>query len=107
MYKLDLKKAKDPEIKLPTHAGSQKKQGNSKKKKKSTSASLPMLKFFTVWITTNWKILKEMGIPDHLICLLRNLGAGQETTLRNLHGTDNWFKIGKGIQGCVLSLYLT
>ena len=48
MYKLDLKKAKDPEIKLPTHAGSQKKQGNSKKKKKSTSASLPMLKFFTV-----------------------------------------------------------
>ena len=49
----------------------------------------------TVWITTNWKILKETGIPNHLTCLLRNLYSGQEATVRNFHGTD-WFKIGKG-----------
>ena len=62
-----------------------------------------MPKPLTVWITTNWKILKEMGIPDHLICLLRNLYAGQEATVRTGHGTD-WFQIGKGIcQGCILS----
>jgi len=63
-----------------------------------------MLKPLTVWITTNWKILKEMGIPDHLICLLRNLYAGQEATVRTRHGTMDWFKIGKGVhQGCILS----
>ena len=61
----------------------------------------------TVWITTNWKILKEMGIPDHLTCLLRNLYAGQESTVRAEHGTADWFKIGKGMcQGCALSLCL-
>ena len=60
-------------------------------------------KTFTVWITINWKILKEMGIPDHLTCLLRNLYAGQEATVRTGHGTD-WFQIGKGVhQGCILS----
>ena len=54
-----------------------------------------------------WKILKEMGIPDHLICLLRNLYAGQEATVRNGHGTTDWFQIGKGVhQGCILSPYL-
>ena len=58
----------------------------------------------TVWITTNWKILKELGIPDHLTCLLRNLYAGQEATVRSGHGTMDWFKIGKGIQqSCILS----
>ena len=58
----------------------------------------------TMWITINWKILKEMGIPDHLICLLRNLYAGQEATVRTGHGTTDWFQIGKGIrQGCILS----
>ena len=51
-----------------------------------------------VWITTNWKILKEMGIPDHLTCLLRNLYAGQEVTVRNGHGTTHWFQIGKGVR---------
>ena len=57
----------------------------------------------TVWITINWKTLKEMGIPDHLTCLLRNLYAGQEATVRTGHGTD-WFQIGKGVcQGCILS----
>ena len=58
----------------------------------------------TVWITINWKILKEMGIPDHLTCLLRNLYAGQEATVRTGHGTTDWFQIGKGVrQGCILS----
>ena len=60
-----------------------------------------------VWITTNWKILKELGMPDHLTCLLRNLYAGQEATVRTEHGTIDWFKIGKGIQqSCILSLCL-
>ena len=56
-----------------------------------------------VWITTNWKFLKEMGIPDHLTCLLRNLYAGQEATVKTGHGTTGWFQIGKGVhQGCIL-----
>ena len=60
-----------------------------------------------VWITINWKILKEMGIPDHVTCLLRNLYAGQEATVRTGHGTIDWFQIGKGVhQGCILSLCL-
>ena len=63
-----------------------------------------MLKPLTVWITTNWKILKEMGIPDHLTCLLRNLYAGQEATVRTGHGTTDRFQIEKGVrQGCILS----
>ena len=70
----------------------------------STSALLITPKPLTVWITTNWKILKEMGIPDHLICLLRNLYAGQEATVRTGHETTDWFQIRKGIhQGCILS----
>ena len=73
-----------------------------KKKKKSALLTIP--KHLTVWITTNWKILKEMGIPDHLICLLRNLYAGQEATVRTGSGTSDWFQIGKGVcQGCILS----
>ena len=64
---------------------------------------MPRLKPLTVWITINWKILKEMGIPYHLTYLLRNLYAGREPTDRPGHGTD-WFQIGKGIrQGCILS----
>ena len=63
-----------------------------------------MSKPLTVWITTNWKILKEMGIPDHLTCLLRNLYAGQEATVRTGHGTMDRFQIGKRVcQGCILS----
>ena len=63
-----------------------------------------MPKPLTVWITINWKILKEMGIPDHLTCLLRNLYAGQEATVKTGHGTTDWFQIGKGVrQGCILS----
>ena len=71
--------------------------------KKSTSASLTTLKSLTVWITTNWKILKEMGIPDHLTCLLSNLYANQEAKFRTGHGTADWFKIRKEVhQGCIL-----
>ena len=63
-----------------------------------------MPKPLTVWITINWKILKEMGISDHLTCLLKNLYAGQEATVRTGHGTTDWFQIGKGVrQGCILS----
>ena len=70
----------------------------------SSSASLTTLKPVTVWIITNWKILKEMGVPDHLTCLLRNLYAGQEATVRTRHGTTFRFKTGKGVwQGCILS----
>ena len=102
MSKLDLEKAEEPEIKLPTSIGSSKKQKNSRKT--STSALLIMPKLLTVWITTNWKILEEMGIPDHLTYLLRNLYADQEATVRTRHGTTDWFKIGKGVrQGCILS----
>ena len=102
MFKLVLEKAEEPEIKLPTSAGSSKKQENSRKT--SISALLTMPKPLTVWITINWKMLKEMGIPDHLTCLLRNLYAGQEATVRTGHGTTDWFQIGKGIhQGCILS----
>ena len=105
MFRLDLEKAEEPEIKLPTSAGSQKKQENSRRT--STSALLTMLKPLTVWIMTNWKILQELGIPDHLTCLLRNLYTGQEGTVRTRHGTMDWFQIGKGVyQGCILSLCL-
>ena len=75
--------------------------------KTSISASLTMLKALTVWITTNWKNLKEMGKPDYLTCLLRNQYAGQKATVRTGHGTTDWFQIGKGVcQGCILSLCL-
>ena len=90
------------EIKLPTSAESWKKQESSRKT--STSVLLTMPKPLIVWITTNWKILQEMEIPDHLTCLLRNLYAGQEATVRTGHGTTGWFQIGKRIcQGCILS----
>jgi len=100
MFKLDLEKAEEPEIKLPTSAGSSKKLESSRKA--SISALLTTPKPLTVWITTNWKIRKELGIPDHLTCLLRNLYAGQEATVRTGHGTTDWFQIGKEVrQGCI------
>ena len=102
MFKLVLEKVEEPEIKLPTSARSWKKQESSIKT--SISALLTMPKPLTVWITINWKILKEMGIPEHLTCLLRNLYAGQEATVRTGHGTTDWFQMGKGAhQGCILS----
>ena len=103
MSKLVLGKAEEPEIKLPTSAGSLKKQENSKKI--SISALLTMSKPLTVWITINCgKILEEIGIPDPLTYFLRNLYAGQEAKVRTGHGTTDWFQIGKGIhQRCILS----
>ena len=102
MFKLVLEKAKEPEIKLPTSAGSSKKQESSKKT--SISALLTMPKPLTVCITINWKILQEMGIPDHLTCLWRNLHTGQEATVRTGRGTTDWFQIGKRVrQDCILS----
>ena len=102
MFKLILEKAEEPEIKLPTSAGSWKKQESSRKT--SISALLTMPKPLTVWITINCGKFWEMAIPDHLTCLLRNLYAGQEATVRSGHGTTDWFQIGKGVhQGCILS----
>ena len=86
---------------MPTLAGSSKKQESSSKT--SISALLTMPKPLILLITINWKILKEMGIPDHLTCLLRNMYAGQEATVRTGHGTTDWFQIGKGVhQACIL-----
>ena len=102
-YKLGLEKAEEPEIKLPTFAGSWRKQGSSRKK--HLLCFIDYAKAFDfVDHDQLWKILKEMGVPDHLTCLLRNLYPGQETTVRTLHGTMDWFQIGKGVfQGCILS----
>ena len=105
MFKQDLEKAEQPEIKLPTCTESKEKKGNFRKKT-PTSASLTTLPL-TVWITTNWKILKEMRIPDHLTYHLRNLYTGQEATVRTEHGTTHRFQIGKVIhQGLFLSPWL-
>ena len=102
MFKLDLEKAEEPEIKLPTSTGSSKEQESSRKT--SISTLMTTAKSLTVWITTNWKILKEIGIADPLTYLLRNLYAGQEATVRTGHGTKDWFQTGKGVrQGCILS----
>ena len=102
MFKLVLEKAEEPEIKLPASVGSSKKQERSRKI--SISALLAMSKPLTVWITINWKILKEMGLSDHPTCLLKNLYTGQEATVRTGHGTTDWFQIGKGVrQGCISS----
>ena len=102
MFKLDVEMAKEAEIKLPRSVGSEKKQERSRRP--SASALLTMPKTLTVWITTNWKILKEMGLPDLLTYLLRNLYAGQEAAVRTGHGTTEWFQLGKGVhQGYILS----
>ena len=103
MFKLVLDKAEEPEIKSPTSAGSSKKQESSRKN--ICFCFVDYAKAFDC-VDQNklWKILKEMGIPDHLTCLLRNLFAGQEATVRTGHGTTDWFQIGKGVhQGCILS----
>ena len=105
MFKLDLEKAEEPENKLPTSVGSLKKQESSRKT--STFALLTTSKPLTEDHNKLWKILQEMGIPDQLTCLLRNLYASQEATVRTGHGTTVWFQIGKGVrQGCILSLCL-
>ena len=105
MFKLDLEKAEEPEIKLPTSAGSLKKQESSKN---IYFCFINYAKAFDCMDHNKlWKIIQEMGTPDHLTCLLRNLYAGQEATVRTRHGTTDWFQIGKGVcQGCILSSYL-
>ena len=85
MFRLDLEKAEEPEMKLPTSIGSLKKRESFRKT--STYALLITPKPLTVWIKRNWKILKQMGMPDHLTCLLRNLYAGQEAGIRTGYGT--------------------
>ena len=100
MFKLDLEKPEEPEIKLPTSVGASKKAREFQK-----HIHFDYTKAFD-WVDHHklWKILKEIGIPDYLTCLLRNLYAGQEATVRTRHGTVDWFQIGKGVrQGCILS----
>ena len=105
MCKVDLENAEEPEIKLPTSVGSQKKQESSRKTSTIYFYFIDYAKAFDcVDHKKLWKILQEMGISDHLTCLLRNLHAGQEATVRTGHGTTDWFQIGKGVcQGCILS----
>ena len=102
MFKLVLEKAEEPEIKLPTSAGSWKKQESSRKNIYFSFTDYAKA-FDCVDHNKLWKLLKEMGIADHLTCLLRNLYASQEATVRTGHGTTDWFQIGKGVrQGCIL-----
>ena len=110
MFKLVLEKAEEPEIKLPTSVESLKKRESSRKTSTSVFLSMPK-PFYCLGHTKLWKILKEMGIPDHLTCLLRNLDAGQEATIRTGHGTTDWFQIIKGVSysyilsPCLFNLY--
>ena len=102
MFNLDLEKAEEPEIKLPTSAGSQKKRVPEK----HLLLCYWLHQSLCDYVDHNklWKILKEMGIPDHLTCLLRNLYEGQEATVRTGCGTMDWFQMGKVVrQGCILS----
>ena len=92
MFKLDSEKAEEPEIKLSTSVEIIKKAGEFQKN--IYFCFIDYAKAF-VWITTNWKILKEMGISGYLTCLLRNLYEGQEPALRTGHGTTDWFQMGK------------
>ena len=98
MNKLDLEKVEEPEIKLLDHR-------KSKGIPRKNFCFIDYIKAFDcVDHNKLWKILQEMGIPDHLICLLRNLYAGQEATVRTGHGITDWLQIGKGVrQGCILS----
>ena len=103
MSKLVLEKAEEPEIRLPTSTGSWNKHASSRKN--IYFCFIDYAKAFDcVDHNKLWKILKEKGIPGHLICLLRNLYAGQEATVRTGHGTIDWFQIWRGVrQGCILS----
>ena len=102
MFKLVLEKAEEPEIKFPTSIGSLKKQKSSKKTSTFAFSTMPkpLTKACNPHVDPNklWKILKELGIPNHLTCLLRNLYAGQEATVRIGHGTTDWSQIGKGVE---------
>ena len=101
MFKLDLEKAEEPEIKLPTSPGSSEKQEFQKNIYFCFTDHAKA--FYCVDHNKLWKILKEMGLPDHLTCLLRKLYAGQEATVRTGHETTDWYQIGKVVhQGCIL-----
>ena len=102
MFKLVLEKAEEPEIKMPTSTASSKKQESSKKKEIYFCFTDYVKAFDCVDHNKLRKILKEMGIPDHLTCLLRNLYEGQEATVRTGHGTTDWFQIGKGVHQVTL-----
>ena len=103
MFKLDLEKAEEPEIKLPTSIGSQKKQENSRK---TSVTFIDYVKTFDcVDHNKLWKTLKEMGIPGHLTCLLRNLYAGQEATVKTGHGITDWFTGSKSGKGYIKAVY--
>ena len=103
IFKVGFKEAEEPNIKLPTCTGSWRKQASSRKNIYFYSTDYVKV-FDCVDHNRLWKILKEMGIPDHFTCLLRNLYAGQEATVRTRHETTDWFKIGKGVsQGCILT----
>ena len=103
MFKLDLEKAEEPEIKLPIYSGSSKKAREFQKNMYFCFIDYAKA-FDCVDHNKLWEILKEMGMPDHLTYLLRNLYAHQEATVRTGHGTTDWFQIGKGVnQGCILS----
>ena len=106
MFRLDLEKAEEPEIKLLTSVGLSKKARESQK-----NIYFCFIEYAKAFDCVDhkklWKILKEMQIPDHLTCLLRNLYVGQEVRVRTRHGTTDFFQIGKGVhQGCILSLCL-
>ena len=101
MFKLVLEKAEEPEIKLPTFCWIMEK---AREFQKNIYFHFTDCAKDFMWITTNWKILKGMEIPDHLTCILRNLYVGQETTVRALYGATDWFKTEKGVrQSCLLS----
>ena len=106
MFKLVLEKAEEPEVKLPTSVGSWKKAREFQKN--IYFCVIDYAKAFDcVDHNKLWKILKEMGIPDHLTCLLRYLYEGQEARVRTGHGTRDWFQIGKGVrQGCIITLLI-
>ena len=104
MFKLVLEKAEEPEIKLPTSTGS----CFEKAREFQKNICFCFIGYAKVFDSVDhkklWKIVKEMGIPDHLTCLLRNVYADQEATVRTEHGTTEWFQIRKGVcQGCILS----
>ena len=106
MFKIVLEKAEEPEIKLPTFVGSSKNQESSRK-----NIYFYFIDYAKTFARVDYNnlqgILQEMGIPDHLTCLLKNMYAGQEATVGTGHGTTDWFQIGKGVhQGCILSPYL-